>query len=290
MNRLFRGRRTLISALGATLAVGTMVALPAGATNRTYVALGDSYTAGPLVPPLAAGSPLDCLRSAHNYPHLTAAARSWTLIDRSCSGATTADMTMPQYPDQPAQFKALLRSPSVVSIGIGGNDNQLFISSVAACSATDVLDLANVGAPCRTVFGDYFVNQANGDGPVVGQALATIHALAPDAQVFVVGYPDILPQQGNCYPQLPLTTGDVAYLNHLEQVLNAMLARQAAAHGATFVDTYTASIGHDSCQAEATRWVEPLVPGSLAAPIHPNARGEAATARALEAALAAAHL
>jgi hypothetical protein len=57
-----------------------------------------------------------------------------------------------------------------------------------------------------------------------------------------------------------------------------MLAQQAVANGARIVDDYTASIGRDACKSPSTRWVEPLVPVNLAAPFHPNARGEAGIA------------
>jgi hypothetical protein len=292
MNGKNRGLVSSAVALAAVALLALGAALPAAARGPvlSYVALGDSYTAAPAVLPLAPRAPLDCLQSSRNYPHLTAAALGFSLTDRSCSSATTANMTTAQYPDQPPQFRALTATTSVVTIGIGGNDNQLFVSAIAACSATDVLDVLNLGAPCRAVFGNYFVNLADGDAPAVGQAIATVHSRAPAARVFVIGYPDILPQWGNCYPQLPLTTGDVAYLNGVELTLNAMLRNQAAAHGATYVDTFAASIGHDACQSEATRWVEPLIPGTDAAPIHPNAKGEAADARAVEAAIVAAHV
>ncbi len=286
-----RAVATVATVVAATVAVGAVPAAAVhGAAPQSYVALGDSYTAAPLVLPLAPASPLDCLQSAINYPHLTAAAFGFSLTDRSCSSATTANMTMAQYLDQPPQFHALKTSTSVVTIGIGGNDNQLFLSAIAACSATDVLDVLDIGARCQAVFGNYFVNLVNGDAPVIGRALATIHTRSPSAQVFVVGYPDILPRAGSCYPLLPITTGDVAYLNGLERALNNMLRTQAAAHGATFVDTYTPSLGHDACQAAANRWVEPVLPGTDAFPIHPNARGEAADFRALQVALHAAGL
>jgi hypothetical protein len=194
-------------------------------------------------------------------------------------------MTTAQYADQPPQFSALTATTGVVTIGIGGNDNDLFLSSLITCSATDALDILNLGAPCQSAFGDFFVNEALRDGPVIGQAIAGIHTRSPEAKVFVVGYPDILPEHGNCYPQLLLTTGDVAYLNQLELVVNATLRQEAAANGATYVDTYTASIGHDACKSEANRWIEPLVPGTDAFPVHPNAKGEAADAQAVEAAL-----
>jgi lysophospholipase L1-like esterase len=40
-------------------------------------------------------------------------------------------------------------------------------------------------------------------------------------------------------------------------------------------------MGHDFCQPESVRDVEGLVPGSLALPFHPNARGQAAMAAAV---------
>lgn len=52
-----------------------------------------------------------------------------------------------------------------------------------------------------------------------------------------------------------------------------MLAAQTAAAGARFVDTYAPSITHDACALPLFKWVEPVVPTALAAPIHPNARG-----------------
>lgn len=260
-------------------------AVPGSAAPASYVALGDSYTAAPGVLPMAPAAPLECLRSDLNYPHLTAAALGLSLTDRSCSGATTGDMTTAQYPGVPPQFDALQPTTSVVTIGIGGNDNQLYLSSLLACNALDALDVFRVGAPCQSLFGDFFVDEANADGPVVAQALAAIHTRSPAAQIFVVGYPDVLPQSGSCYPQLLLTTGDVAYLNRLEQALNAMLQREAAATGATFVDTFTASIGHDACKAVGTRWIEPLIAETDGFPAHPNAKGESADARAVAAAM-----
>ena len=42
------------------------------AAAGVYIALGDSYTSGPLVP-MQHGDPIDCGRSDHNYPSLIAA-------------------------------------------------------------------------------------------------------------------------------------------------------------------------------------------------------------------------
>ena len=55
----------------------------------------------------------------------------------------------------------------------------------------------------------------------------------------------------------------------------------AAWNGARYADTYGPTVGHDMCKAPADRWIEPLQPTSPAAPAHPNAKGEAAMARAV---------
>ena len=103
----------------------------------------------------------------------------------------------------------------------------------------------------------------------------------------VVGYPAILPDEGpGCFPVVPLTAGDVAYLRDTEKRLNAMLAAEARRAGTTFVDTYTPTIGHDVCTPPGTRWVEGLVPTAPAAPVHPNALGMTAMAAAVAEALA----
>ncbi len=74
---------------------------------------------------------------------------------------------------------------------------------------------------------------------------------------------------------MPLSFTDVPYLHATEEHLNSMLATEAAANNATIVNWYGASVGHDSCKSSSTRWVEPLIPGELAYPVHPNKAGMA---------------
>jgi hypothetical protein len=64
-----------------------------------------------------------------------------------------------------------------------------------------------------------------------------------------------------------------------------MLAGAAAATGTTYVDTYAATIGHDMCQNSKVKDVEGLIPTSTAWAFHPNARGQAAMAARILAAL-----
>jgi hypothetical protein len=272
-----------LAALAALLAFAATPSLAGAAPS--YVSLGDSYTSGPLILPPALGAPLDCLQSARNYPHLTAAALGLSLTDVSCSGATTADFTTAQYSDQPPQFNALTSGTQVVSVGIGGNDNGLFLNTLITCAAEDLV--FPFGTPCKDTYGHKLAEEIVADGPVIGAALHQIHVTSPSAKVFVVGYPDILPQSGNCWPTVPLTTGDVAYLNGVVKELNSMLSSEAGANTSTYVDTYTPSIGHDACKSISTRWVEPVLPESDAFSVHPNENGMAADASEVEAAMRA---
>jgi hypothetical protein len=273
-----------LSLLGALIAVLLFAA--AASASTSYVSLGDSYTAGPFILPPAPGAPLDCEQSARDYSHLTATALALALHDVSCSGATTETVTTSaQYPDEPPQADALNSSTEVVSLGIGGNDKGLFLNTLITCGAEDLI--FPFGTPCKDTYGNSLAEGIEADGPVVGAALAQIHSLSPHAKVFVVGYPDILPQSGNCWPTVPLTSGDTAYLNGVEQDLNAMLSKAAAANGATYVNTFTASVGHDACKSLSVRYVEPVIPESDAFSVHPNEKGMAFDAGLLESAMKA---
>ena len=83
---------------------------------------------------------------------------------------------------------------------------------------------------------------------------------------------------------IPVADGDVPWLRSKQVELNPMIAAQVAANGATLVDAYAASRGHDACKLPLFRWLEPVVPLSPAAPIHPNLQGMLAIAKLVVAA------
>jgi lysophospholipase L1-like esterase len=263
----------------------------ARAASGPYVALGDSYTAAPLVPD-PTGNPIPCGRSTNNYPQDVKRAISPTsFTDASCSSATTADMTQSQSLEggvqtAPPQFNALGTQDALVTLGIGGNDAGL-IGVAEECAKLDAA--LPFGSRCKSHYNsggtDNEVTKINAAGPKVASTIQGIHARAPKAAVLVVGYPDGLPQNGSsCYPIVPFSSGDVCYFNSLELQLNAVLKQIAQANGATYVDTFTSSIGHDACKGSAA-WVNGIVPTSLAFPLHPNQAGEANMAKQVEGSL-----
>ena len=280
------GVRALWLLLVGLAALTLSAAVAVGARAANYVALGDSYAAGPLIPnPVL---PLGCLKSSNNYPRLAAPGIGLALRDATCSGATTVHMTNPQNVDpdgpNPPQLNSLDSSTTVVSLTIGGND--IGFSEVAqSCIVVNPFS-----HPCLDKYNSGGVNQLkariDATAPKVAAVLQGIKARSPLAKIYVVNYPAIFPETGfGCWPQMPIGFQDVPYLRTTQKQLNSMLATQAAANGATLVNWYNASIGHDACKGSSTRWVEPLVPGNSAAPIHPNKAGMVGGANALVAAV-----
>ncbi|MEU8034022.1 SGNH/GDSL hydrolase family protein [Streptomyces sp. NPDC049099] len=283
-----RGRRR-VAVLGTALGGCALVAAatapaaahPAGhGRDLDYVALGDSYTSGPGIPrQVDAG----CARSDHNYPSLVAAQRQVTAFtDVSCAGATTAQMWQAQGTNPP-QLDALGRDTDLVTVQIGGNDVG-FGSIMTTCARLAGQD--PTGNPCERSYEasgyDELALAVLRTAPKVDRVLRAVHARAPHARVVVVGYPDLLPDDGSgCFPQVPFAQQDFAYLRDTEKRLNLMLRVVAGLNRAEYVDTYGPTVGHDMCKAPADRWIEPLQPASPAAPAHPNATGEQAMAQAV---------
>ena len=271
----------------SVLAFGVTLAAPAGAAPAedesvftSYVALGDSYAAGPLIP-TQSGAPAGCLRSDRNYPSVVARRGGVSdLDDVSCSGATTADLSAPQSTPlgtNPPQLDALTDDTEGVTLTIGANDVGL-VQIITECARRSPARPSE--AACRDAHTedgrDVLAARIADTAPAVAAALAEIGQRSPDARVLVVGYPAILPVDGpGCSPAVPISPADVAYLRETEVALNAMLAEQADAAGVEFVDTYDRFAGHDICQDPGVKWVEGPVPTSPAAPVHPNALGMA---------------
>ena len=279
-------------ALLAPAAALAVAATPASADTpyASYVALGDSYAAGPLIP-LPVGSPPGCLRSDRNYPAQVAHTLGVTEFrDVSCSGATTDDLAGSQNVPlgvNPPQLDALGPDTALVSMTMGGNDIG-FASIVTECALRS--PTKPFGAACKDHFTaggtDQLAARIDGAAPKIAAALKAIKDRSPAAVVVLVGYPAILPDTGpGCFPILPLSNGDVAYLRGVEKEFNAMLAEQAADTHVEYADTYTPTIGHDACQLPGTKWIEGVVPTAPAAPLHPNALGETAMAEAVVLAL-----
>ena len=184
--------RILLAAIAAAIAL-------AGAAQAAprYTALGDSYTAGPLIPlPLP---PFGCLKSSSNYPRLAQLRLRYAEFrDASCSGAETEDMTQPQNVTpgpNPPQFDALSADTELVTITIGGND--IGFTSIAE----DCVSPSPFGSPCRDQYvqggQDEVSRRIAETAPKVAAVIQGIHERSPAARVLVLNYSAILPHTGD---------------------------------------------------------------------------------------------
>jgi lysophospholipase L1-like esterase len=249
---------------GPTDREGPGGAIAAAPPSIDYVALGDSYSAGPLISTVRS-DPSECGRSTNNYPAFLA---DWLDVgsyrDVTCSGAETADLTRPQglygVRRVPPQLDALSRRTDLVTIGLGGNDFGIFGTLSDCVEGSCAIDPAALTRSAGRV-----------EGRLV-RVLEQVAARAPRAEVYVVGYPRVLPQRRTC-PAAGLPAGQAGAAAGVQERLNASLAGAADTVGATYVDLWAASRGRDVCAGDGA-WVNGrrVRPG-VAAPFHPVLAG-----------------
>ena len=235
-----------------------------------YVALGDSFSAGPFIGTMRT-DPEGCARSRDNYPAFLA---DWldvaSYTDVTCSAATTADL----YDDMVLfaggttgpQLDALSADTDLVTLGMGGNDFGIY-DSLIQCQAgsSAVCPVAELRTDAGKVAGR------------IQQAVRRILKAAPDATVYVVGYPDILPTEGTC-GAVGVDADVLGPIAEVAGLLNASLEKGATAGGASYVDMEAVSEGHDVC-AKGRAWVNgPRFRAGIAAPFHPKINGMRAVA------------
>ncbi len=277
-----RGRvRTVVTGLGSVglASIVVVLGLVTGAAaepcdvaaDLEYVALGDSYSSGYGLPD--ATGPCD-RSSEYSYPvRIQQSAQFGTFTDVSCAGARTRDFYTAQNGSNPRQLDALSEDTDVVTFTIGGND----------LGFTDIITDCATDGDCRDAYGGPgmpdLMNKISGPvGDDIQQAMSDAAAAAPNAEIFVLGYPDLLPASPtgpawtlSCMPtSLVVSSPERTDLRAVQLALNEEIAMRASAAGATlhYVDTYTPSVGHDLCSSDP--WVSvlniyhPTVTGMLA--------------------------
>ena len=233
-----------------------------------YVALGDSFSAGPFIASMRT-DPQGCARSRSNYPAFLA---DWldvaSYTDVSCSAAVTADLYAPMRMfdgnTTGPQLEAVSADTDLVTIGIGGNDFAIY-DSLIRCQDGAACPVEELKADARKVAGR------------IEQAVSRIQHAAPEATVYVVGYPDILPTEGTCNA-VGVSAEVLGPVTDIAGLLNASLEKGATAAGASYIDMEAISEGHDVC-AKGRAWVNgPRFRAGVAAPFHPKINGMRAVA------------
>ena len=123
---------------------------------------------------------------------------------------------------------------------------------------------------------DVLLTALNRTATRVADLIREVRQRAPKAKVLVIGYPQIVSADDAC-AELPLARGDYAYAEQVNLALTEMLRKAASASGATYVDVWAASQGHDICSDDP--WINGAVDDEKeAARYHPFANEQAAVA------------
>lgn len=275
--------RLTLTAIVATL-MGLTAAPAVAADPIDYVALGDSFTAAPMVPgtSLAGG----CIRSTGNYPHRYAAKHPRVrLTDVSCSAATTSDVYSSQHTawgDLPPQLDAVNAGTDLVTISLGGNDEGLFGTLTDWCA--NITGGQTTGSPCKDAMAnpdgtDWLATTIPRTQERIKNVVLAVKAKAPHARIVLIGYPRLVPTKGRC-DALPLADGDYAYAFGLNLALNRAVQAAARETNVKYLNLWRASRRHDICAK--VPWVNGKDTVLTAAyKYHPFANEQAAIARML---------
>jgi GDSL-like lipase/acylhydrolase family protein/nidogen-like len=282
-----------------------------GPSGGTYVALGDSYSAGQGNPTgYLAGTNVPnvdvCHRSTWSYPfqaELALGYYSERFSFHACSGAIIQDFYKP-FPanhkgENPSENQPQLhwlegtvgKDASLVTLTIGGN-NAHFAEVLEDCYLNTV-GLNDI--PCQIEWNS-LVNSAiqrmGEDTPGNRESLTELYkniaALAPNATTLILGYPRFFPAQ----PPLLCGTGalgsqferpQMQWMNDEERSMDNTIARavrETLDPHIRYIETYEAFRGHERCEAEP--YLNGVKLKEQVGSFHPNEKGQAVLAALVE--------
>jgi lysophospholipase L1-like esterase len=278
--------------------------------HGSYLALGDSYSAGEGLPPFAGDTQLTtCDRSVSDaYPVLLdrllrARDPRVSLRFSACSGAVISDILQPTQRAGivvPPQISGKVdRSVGLVTLTIGGN-NAIFSKVVTACVTS--------GNCMEEPFPPQGVSEATArpvpSGPLltewapatieqIGQQDATLFTVLrhdfPDARIVVVGYPYLFPKTPPPgFPFIPpmcasilnrLSQTERSGMRSLQDAFNDRTYEEAVAADIEFVSPVAIWDGHEPCGASGqyTNAIKPYLnfPNPInGGSFHPNQSGQ----------------
>lgn len=252
---------------------------PQGAFS-SYVAMGDSNSAGPGIDPVDRGSGA-CARARKNYPALLAKKLKISSVrDVSCTGAVTDDITKarPIVSEVPgAMLDAVKPDTELVTVSIGGNDGGAWSGIIVSCLYEEY-DAAKCAAFIDTKLDAILKRTVKR----LASALQSIQTKAPDARIVLIGYLPVLPQEGGCVMAdldparvVPARAGLLA----IEQTFK----RAAKRADVEFVSLAERGVGHQSCDGDRA-WVTGMeAVAGKGIGLHPNPAGMRAVAKILAA-------
>ncbi|MCU1487174.1 MAG: hypothetical protein JWN67_3920 [Actinomycetia bacterium] len=276
----------------------------------SYVAMGDSYSAGEGVEPYLENS--DVGKNTANYKnacHRSPQAYSNLVYDQlrtmhpgvsefhfvACSGAEIPDLlTTEQSGEVPVLDQGWLdENTTHITISIGGNDagfgdilKACVVETGHNCLAPDFYLTRSSGDTDPQPLTDYEPQVIDGLQDNLETALEEIKLRAPNAQVLLVGYPNVMypgDERGVCNV---VYTDDIAqWFANMVSAMAVMMQNAATAAGVDYVYAVPTFMGHEACTSVGEEWINAMIaesdtgsgvdhPGS--GTFHPKARGHVA--------------
>lgn len=217
--------------------------------------------------------------SAHNGCHTSLLSYPYTLGAKyfarsdyesvACSGATTEDIfTQTEYIGQAETSTIDLEAeklniltgfapgyinqaeyvnkyqPENTLLSIGGNDIG-FSDMVTLCVLT-------ISEPCFSTKTERIelVKHINSLHDKLVNTYTKIFDFSPQTKLYVVGYPQVAKDGGNCGLNVHLDADEVKFSNQLIHYLNMVISRAAVSAGAKYVNIEDAFVGHRLCEAD----------------------------------------
>jgi hypothetical protein len=262
-------KSTAVLGLLMVLITGVFPVRSAAAVTAQYVALGSSYAAGPGIAPGVSGSPDRCARSAENYAHVLAARRGLSLLDVTCSGATTHDVLFAGQFGLPAQLDAVTPQTQLVTVTIGGNDVFYMANLIGnACTAQS----APAQSPpdrCQVKPDELVEARFKSLPDSLREVVTRVHLKSPQAQVVFVTYFTVLPQQGTC-SRVALTAQQADHMRAVAARLGDITRQVAKQTGSSLLDVAALSRSHDACASDPWVFGAARETGESIPPFHPN--------------------
>jgi len=243
--------------------------------SADYLALGDSFTSGEgetsdsfYLPNTNINSD-KCHISSRSYPFVAGMSLGLSTHSVACSGATTADILggssylgqgkrasnevnlSAMKTDALANFKPGLIGqvefvadyhPGLVSVGIGGNDVGMF-AKLRACLMPDECEWASTEGLAK------MFQEINRKSDQLATTYRAIKGQSPASRLFVVGYPEIISESGDCGVLGGLLDEqERQMMNKAIDHLDYVIAQASSSAGAKFIDIRHAFAGHRLCE------------------------------------------
>lgn len=251
-----------------------------------YLGLGDSFTSGEGAFDYTAGTDSEnnrCHLSALSYPKLLSKDIFGAMGGHSvaCSGAVIKDVgsTASNYRGQVrdiADYSTLSNSessllssvyvnylpgyiaqqhfveryqPKVITVSVGGND--IGFGDILERCVTPHFSRHTSDQICYNTYEDRLEEQRLIDRTVPRWTALykQLVATAPSTRLYVIGYPSIAADNGNCSLNTWLSKSELEFSEEIIAYLNKSIAQAAKNAGAQYVDISQALYGHRLCEA-----------------------------------------